>query len=323
MARTENPLISIVLPVFNEEAGIKHTIEILENYVASQPEEYELIFVDDGCVDRSATIIQEAEQQYDNIRLIQFSRNFGHQLAITAGIRYASGDAVVVMDADLQDPPSVIPAMVSKWRDGYDVVYGKRLQRDGESWFKKFSASAFYRILHKLANIDIPLDTGDFRLMDRKVVKVLSKMDEPDPFVRGMVSWVGFKQTAVEYERDERTAGTTKYPLSKMLHLSMNGITSFSDVPLKLVNVVGALMIAIGVIYGFVSLFTGFATLQFAIFSMFELFGISLLMLGIVSAYLYRIFETSRERPLYVVAKTSGFQQERRPEIKQINEHVM
>ncbi|MHA8111442.1 glycosyltransferase family 2 protein [Lactobacillaceae bacterium Melli_B4] len=307
MARNQDPLISIVLPVFNEEAGIQHTIDILENYVASQPEAYELIFVDDGCRDRSATIIQEAEQQYSNIRLVQFSRNFGHQLAITAGIRYTSGDAVVVMDADLQDPPSVIPEMVKKWQAGYDVVYGKRLERDGESWFKKVSASAFYRILHQLANIDIPLDTGDFRLMDRKVVKVLSKMDEPDPFVRGMVSWVGFKQTAVTYERDERTAGTTKYPLSKMLHLAANGVTSFSDVPLKLVNVLGSVIIAIGLIYGIVSLFTGFTTLQFAIVSMFVLFGTLMLMLGIISAYLYRIFETSRERPLYVVAKTSGF----------------
>ena len=180
--------ISIVLPVYNEEAGIKNTIEVLENFVECQIETYEIIFVDDGSVDSSVDIIRHAQSQYENIRLVEFSRNFGHQLAITAGIRYAKGDAVVVMDADLQDPPSVIPNMIEKWQEGFDVVYGKRLIREGESFFKRFSAKAFYRVMRKVANVDIPLDTGDFRLMDRKVVDALSKLNEPEPFVRGLVS---------------------------------------------------------------------------------------------------------------------------------------
>lgn len=299
--------ISIVLPVFNEEAGILDTIDVLENFITNQLPRYELIFVDDGSQDTSVQLIQQAQENYDNIRLVQFSRNFGHQLAITAGIRYATGDAVVVMDADLQDPPAVIPEMIDKWHDGYDVVYGKRLSRDGESWFKKVTAKAFYRILHAMTSVDMPVDTGDFRLMDKKVVAELKTMDETEPFVRGMVSWVGFKQTDVSYERQERNAGVTKYPLKKMLRLATDGLTSFSDLPLKLTNWLGGLAIAIGFGYGLVSLFTGFSTLQFAVTAMFLLTGLIMVSLGIIGVYLYRMFESSRQRPLYIVARTTGF----------------
>ncbi|CAI2610180.1 putative glycosyltransferase [Apilactobacillus kunkeei] len=299
--------ISIVLPVYNEEAGIKNTIEVLENFVECQIETYEIIFVDDGSVDSSVDIIRHAQSQYENIRLVEFSRNFGHQLAITAGIRYAKGDAVVVMDSDLQDPPSVIPNMIEKWQEGFDVVYGKRLIREGESFFKRFSAKAFYRVMHKVANVDIPLDTGDFRLMDRKVVDALSKLNEPEPFVRGLVSWVGFKQTAVTYERQERNAGVTKYPLTKMIRLASDGITSFSEIPLKIVNYTGFISIIAGVIYGLITVFTGISTLTFAISLMCVLSGMIMLALGIIGDYLYRTFDASKHRPQYVVSNSYGF----------------
>ncbi|KPN80740.1 Glycosyl transferase family 2 [Apilactobacillus kunkeei] len=299
--------ISIVLPVYNEEEGILNTIEVLENFVKCQIETYEIIFVDDGSVDSGVDIIRHAQSQYDNIRLVEFSRNFGHQLAITAGIRYAKGDAVVVMDADLQDPPSVIPNMIEKWHEGFDVVYGKRLIREGESFFKRFSAKAFYRVMRKVANVDIPLDTGDFRLMDRKVVDALSKLDEPEPFVRGLVSWVGFKQTAVTYERQERNAGVTKYPLTKMIRLASDGITSFSEIPLKIVNYTGLISIIAGIIYGLITIFTGISTLTFAISLMCVLSGMIMLALGIIGDYLYRTFDASKHRPQYVVSNSYGF----------------
>ncbi len=301
-------LISVVLPVFNEEQGIEQTIDTLETFIGNQPQNFELIFVDDGSKDASVSLILQAQQLHNNIKLVQFSRNFGHQLAITAGIRYTSGDAVVVMDADLQDPPAVIVEMIKKWQAGADVVYGKRVSRDGETIFKKVTAALFYRTLKKITNVNIPLDTGDFRLMDRQVVNELAKMNETDPYVRGMVSWVGFKQDSVEYERQERVAGTSKYPLSKMIRLAMDGVTSFSSFPRQLANWLGSLSIIFSIGYLAVTLITGFHTLQFAIVSLFLLGGLIFLSLGLVGAYLYRVFEASRRRPLYIVSKTSGFQ---------------
>lgn len=299
--------ISLILPVYNEAAGLQHTISILEQFIQNQPALYEIIFVDDGSVDASVEIIHIAQQRYHNIKLVEFSRNFGHQLAITAGIRYATGDAVVVMDADLQDPPTVIPKMIKKWEAGFDVVYGKRSARDGESWFKKQSAQLFYRLMRQVANIDIPLDTGDFRLMDRKVVDTLIQLKEPEPFVRGLVSWVGFKQTAVLYERQKRTAGTTKYPLSKMIRLATDGITSFSELPLKLINYAGGLSLITGLIYSIITIFTGITINTVTISLMLILAGIIMLGLGILGDYLFRTFDASKHRPQYVVAKVSGF----------------
>ncbi|MFD1124940.1 glycosyltransferase family 2 protein [Lentilactobacillus raoultii] len=308
MEKSTDDLVSIVLPVFNEEQGIQRTIDTLEAFIDNQPQQFELIFVDDGSRDKSVQLISEARQFHNNIKIVQFSRNFGHQLAITAGIRYTSGDAVVVMDADLQDPPAVIVEMIKKWQAGADVVYGKRVSRDGESLFKKVTAAVFYRTLKRITNVDIPLDTGDFRLMDRQVVNELAKMNETDPYVRGMVSWVGFNQTSVEYERQERIAGVSKYPFSKMLRLAMDGVTSFSSFPLQLANWLGSFSIIFSFGYLFITLMTGFNTLQFAVFSLFLLMGLGLLSLGLVGAYLFRVFEASRKRPLYIVARTKGFQ---------------
>lgn len=302
-------LISIVLHVYNEEAGIVKTIEVLENFVEKQPQDFELLFIDDGSTDTSVSLIKAMQQKYLNIKLIKFSRNFGHQLAISAGIRYTMGDAVVVMDADLQDPPSVIPEMIKEWKKGAQVVYGKRKSRAGETWFKKISASLFYRFLQKIASINIPLDTGDFRLMDRRVIKELRKMNETDPFVRGLVSWVGFKQTSVEYERKERIAGSSKYPLKKMVNLALSGITSFSDFPLKLLIWAGSISIGFSFVYLPVALITGFTTLKFLIGTLFGMIGLSLIGMGLLGIYIYKTFQASRKRPLYVVSDISGFSQ--------------
>lgn len=301
-------LISIVLPVYNEHEILPTTIQTLEDFVAGQPQDYELIFVDDGSRDYSATIVEHARLKYHNLKLVQFSRNFGHQIAITAGIRYASGDAIVVMDADLQDPPEVIPAMIKQWQAGYQVVYGKRLQRDGETWFKKISAHWFYRILAKLTTIQIPIDTGDFRLIDRQVAETLKKVNEDDPYVRGLVSWVGFRQTAVEYERHERLAGKSKYPFKKMIKLAFDGITSFSAVPLKFATWLSAILISFGILLGLISLIVGQATnITLLVFMMCLCSGVILLTIGILGVYLSRIFAASRQRPLYIVANTVGF----------------
>jgi dolichol-phosphate mannosyltransferase len=305
--KESSELISIVLPVFNEAEGIENTIDTLEKFITNQPQQFELIFVDDGSKDKSAELISDASAFHNNIKLVQFSRNFGHQLAITAGIRYTRGDAVIVMDDELQDPPAVIVDMISKWHEGFNVVYGKRVSRDGESWFKRLTAAVFYRILQKITSVNIPLDTGDFRLMDRQVVRELQKMNEPDPYVRGMVSWVGFKQTKVEYERQERIAGYSKYPLSKMIRLAMDGVTSFSSFPLQMANWLGSASIIFSMGYLLVSLLTTMNTVHFAVFSLFLMVGVILLSLGMIGAYLYRIFEASRNRPLYIVSKTSGF----------------
>lgn len=302
-------LISIVLPVYNEEEGIVKTIEVLEHFIEKQPQDFELIFIDDGSLDSSVALIKSMQQKFLNIKLIEFSRNFGHQLAISAGIRYTMGDAVVVMDADLQDPPAVIPAMIKEWQDGAQVVYGKRKSREGESWFKKTSATVFYRLLQRVASINIPVDTGDFRLMDRRVVNELRKMNETDPFVRGLVSWVGFKQTSVEYERQERFAGSSKYPLKKMINLALSGITSFSDFPLKLLIWTGGLSLCFSGIYLLTSLIVGFTELKFLICTLFGLVGLSLIGMGLLGIYIYKTFQASRKRPLYIVSETSGFSQ--------------
>ena len=308
MRQEKDPFISIVLPVYNESAGIGETIKELANYVRARPERYELIFVNDGSTDDSADQIRAAVAKNPTIRLVDFSRNFGHQLAITAGIRYASGDAVVVMDADLQDPPRVIPEMLASWRGGYDVVYGKRRKRSGETWFKKLTAETFYRVLKAVTSIDIPVDTGDFRLMDRRVVNVLKQMNEQDPYVRGMVSWVGYKQVAVEYDRQERTAGKTHYPLRKMLHLAMNGITSFSTVPLTIANWLSGFFLLVAVATTFVSLLLGRLSLLTWVISATFFVGAGVTFtIGLLGNYIGRMFAESRHRPLYIVADTYGF----------------
>jgi glycosyltransferase involved in cell wall biosynthesis len=307
---------SIVIPMYNEEEVIAETYKRLKKVMDETGEPYELVFVNDGSRDRSAAIIAELAQTDDCIRLIDFSRNFGHQIAVTAGLDYAQGQSIVIIDADLQDPPEVIPRMLEKWREGYDVVYGKRLKRQGETFFKKFTAFAFYRILGALTNDSIPKDTGDFRLIDRKVCDAMKKLPEKNRFLRGMINWVGFKQIAVEYVRDERWAGETKYPLKKMLKFASDGIFSFTYKPLKLATYIGFLLSASGFLYLLYVLYqrlftsstqTGWASI-IAVNLVFN--GIILVILGIIGEYIGRIYEEVKGRPLYIVREKIGFPEE-------------
>lgn len=304
-------LISIVIPVYNEGDGLTATFKALRRFSHRLTQyQFEFIFVNDGSQDNSAMLIEQQVKQDSRFKLINFSRNFGHQLAITAGLRYAKGQAVAVMDADLQDPPAVIGRMLKKWQAGYDVVYGQRSQRIGETWFKRTSAKLFYRTLQRMTTTHIPVDTGDFRLMDQKVVRELNRLGEPEPFVRGLVSWVGFKQTAVLYQRQERKSGVSKYPLKKMVALAMAGITSFSTLPLKLAYWTGGTAIVIGLADFSLMLFRqSWQTNSLVICSSFFLSGVILVNLGLLGSYVGRIFNAARQRPRYIIADTAGFNQ--------------
>ncbi|MDC0703090.1 MULTISPECIES: glycosyltransferase family 2 protein [Priestia] len=310
---------SIVVPVYNEEEVIHETYRRLTEVMHSTKEAYELLFVNDGSRDRTAEIIKEYSEQDPAVVLLDFARNFGHQIAITAGMDYARGEAVVVIDADLQDPPELILEMIEKWKQGFDVVYAKRTKRKGETYFKKQTAAMFYRFLRAMTDIDIPLDTGDFRLLDRKVCNQMNSIQEKNRFVRGLVSWVGFKQTAVEYERDERLAGESKYPLKKMLKLSMDGITSFSYKPLKLASYAGVTLSGIGFIYLLVvlylKLFTDSTITGWSSLIVIQLFfsGIILIILGMIGEYIGRIYDETKNRPLYIVREK--YQLEPRKEV--------
>ncbi|WP_139995378.1 glycosyltransferase family 2 protein [Paenibacillus paridis] len=304
---------SVIVPMYNEEEVIEHTYERLKLVMDSADEPYELIFVNDGSKDRTVELISMICDFDPNVRLVNFSRNFGHQIAISAGMDYAKGDAIVVIDADLQDPPEVILDMIAKWKEGYEVVYGKRLKRKGETVFKKLTAKLFYRTLRSLTNVDIPVDTGDFRLIDRKVCDVLRGLKEKNRFVRGLVSWIGFRQTMVEYEREERFAGETKYPLKKMIAFAIDGITSFSYKPLKIATYIGFTLSMTSFLYLLVvifqKLFTGSTIAGWAsIVAMNLLFnGIILILLGIIGEYIGRIYDESKNRPLYIVREVQGF----------------
>ncbi|NIK76930.1 dolichol-phosphate mannosyltransferase [Paenibacillus castaneae] len=304
---------SVIVPMYNEEAVIEHTYERLKQVMDLTEEPYELIFVNDGSKDKTVALISIICDIDPNVRLINFSRNFGHQIAISAGMDYAQGDAVVVIDADLQDPPEVILDMIAKWKEGYEVVYGKRLERKGETLFKKLTAKLFYRILRSMTNVDIPVDTGDFRLIDRKVCDVLRGLKEKNRFVRGLVSWVGFRQTMVEYVREERFAGETKYPLKKMIAFAIDGITSFSYKPLKIATYAGFTLSISSFIYLLVvifqKLFTGSTVAGWAsIVAVNLLFnGIILMLLGLIGEYIGRIYDESKNRPLYIVRELQGY----------------
>jgi polyisoprenyl-phosphate glycosyltransferase len=310
---------SIVVPVYNEEEVIHETYRRLTEVMRSTKEAYELLFVNDGSRDQTAEIIKEYSEQDPAVVLLDFARNFGHQIAITAGMDYARGEAVVVIDADLQDPPELILEMIEKWKQGFDVVYAKRTKRKGETYFKKQTAAMFYRFLRAMTDIDIPLDTGDFRLLDRKVCNQMNSIQEKNRFVRGLVSWVGFKQTAVEYERDERLAGESKYPLKKMLKLSMDGITSFSYKPLKLASYAGVTLSGIGFIYllvvMYLKLFTDSTITGWSSLIVIQLFfsGIILIILGMIGEYIGRIYDETKNRPLYIVREK--YQLETREEV--------
>lgn len=301
---------SIIVPLYNEEAVIKESYRRLTAALGGL--EYELLFVNDGSRDRTAVLAREICDSDKRVKLISFSRNFGHQPAITAGMNYAGGDAIIVIDADLQDPPELIPLMIEKWREGYEVVYGKRTRRKGETVFKKITAKAFYRVLNALTDVEIPVDVGDFRLIDRKVCQALKSLPERNRYVRGLVSWVGFKQTFVEYVRDERFAGETKYPLKKMLKFAGDGLTAFSYKPLKISTFLGGILSGVSFLYLLVIIcrklfgdvgITGWASTM-AVILFFN--GITLVMLGIIGEYIGRIFDETKGRPIYIVGETVG-----------------
>ena len=307
------PTLSIVVPLYNEEGNVATLVDRILGIVQQLPERptYEIVLVNDGSRDSTLPAIREQMRLHPNIVLVNLSRNFGHQLAATAGLDVAQGEAVVLMDGDLQDPPELIAQFVERWRQGYDVVYAVRRTRKGESPFKLFTARAFYRIIKRLTNVDIPVDTGDFRLMSRRVVDALKRSRERHRFLRGMVSWVGFNQTGVEYDREERHSGTTKYPLRKMLKFAIDGITSFSDVPLRFASYLGFIVSSAAFIYALIIIIfklfhlgtpeytRGWASTMVAILF---LGGVQLIGIGILGEYLGRIYDEVKARPLYLIA---------------------
>lgn len=307
-------LLSVIVPCYNEEAVLRATHERLTTVLAGMSTlDFELIFVNDGSHDDTQLILTQLQLVDRRVRVLLLSRNFGHQIAVTAGLEEASGDAVVIIDADLQDPPEVIPQMVQLWRDGNDVVYGLRVERKGESKFKLWTAKIFYRLINRLSETKMPFDAGDFRLLDRRVVEVINAMPERARFLRGMVSWAGFRQVSLPYERSARHAGASKYPLRKMIHFAMDGIISFSLVPLKLAIWTGFLAIWIavaGIIVAILdrvmdkNLARGWASLFVAVLFMG---GVQLVSLGIIGEYLGRIYTEVKRRPLYVVQERLGF----------------
>lgn len=306
-------LLSIVVPVYNEQEVIDETFRRLSATFKDYCMDIEYIFINDGSRDNTYFKLREIASSNKEVRVINFARNFGHQIAITAGMDYAKGDAIVIIDADLQDPPEVILEMVDKWVEGYQVVYGKRLQREGETIFKKLTAKVFYRFLDSMTDVKLPVDVGDFRLIDRKVCDAMKCLPERSRYVRGLVSWVGFKQTSVEYHREKRFAGETKYPFKKMLKLAGDGIFSFSYKPLKLATFMGMLVSALSFIYLIIVLVqrivkndvaSGLAS-SMAV-SLF-LNGVMLIVIGIMGEYVGRIYEEVKARPLYVVGELMGF----------------
>lgn len=300
-------LISVVVPVYCEEAVIEQTYEELTRVLRALPTyRYELIFVDDGSGDGTGAILRRLAGADPCAKLIRFSRNFGHQVAITAGMRRARGDAVVTIDADLQDPPSLIPRMVALWEAGNQVVFARREEREGETWFKRATAALFYRLLDRLSGIQIPRNTGDFRLIDRRVADELNRMGEHNRFLRGLVSWVGFRQMAIGYVRNPRRAGETKYPLRKMIRFAWDGIVSFSDKPLRAALNLGFLAIAVSfgvLVYGLVQHWRGHTVRGWTSTMVTILFlgGVQLFTLGVIGEYLSRMQDEIKGRPLYVV----------------------
>jgi polyisoprenyl-phosphate glycosyltransferase len=306
--------ISLVVPCFNEEKVLPAIHARLTGVMQSLTEfDYEIIYVDDGSRDRTGETLQELQSSDARVRVLRLSRNFGHQIAATAGLDAADGDAVVLIDADLQDPPEVIPEMVARWQEGYHVAYGQRRDREGETAFKLFTAKLFYRVFNRLSSIEMPLDTGDFRLMDRRVVQAIRQMPEYDRFLRGMVSWVGFRQVAVPYHRAARAAGESKYPLFKMLRFACDAIFSFSLVPLRLAMILGFLGSGIAVLgilgAAVVRLGTGHWVSGWASLFMAILFlgGTQLICLGVIGEYVGRIYRESKQRPLYLLMERLGF----------------
>lgn len=315
-------MLSVIAPCYNEEEVIEHTQTRLHRALSGMMLPFEIIYVDDGSSDRTAELLHKVQLSCPEVRVIRLARNFGHQIAVSAGLEYARGDAVVLIDADLQDPPEVIAAMVDKWREGFHVVYGQRADRPGETAFKLWTARAFYRIINRMSEVPIPLDTGDFRLMDRAVVDALLRMREKHRLLRAMTSWVGFRQTAVAYNRETRFAGTSKYPLRKMLTLAIDGIVSFSAAPLKIVTSVGlgfSVLSVLGIFYAIaLRLLTdnwvpGWTLIFITILLVG---GLQFIFLGVIGEYIGRIYSEAKNRPLFIVMEELGFgeaREEREP----------
>jgi len=309
--------ISVVVPIYFEEENISPLYAKLIDVISKDMNlAYEIIFVNDGSEDSSVKKIHELIEQDKNIKLIDFSRNFGHQVAVTAGLKHVQGEVAVIIDADLQDPPALIEKMYNKYKSGYDVVYAKRKSRAGESFLKRKTAKLFYRILGSISEVDIPLDTGDYRLISRRVVEQLNNMPEKNRFIRGLVTWVGFKQTYVEYDRDERNAGETGYSLSKMIKFSLDGITSFSTFPLKIATIFGLLISGVSFIYIlriiYLKYFTEKTIIGWSSIMVSNLFlgGIILLTLGILGEYIGRIYKELKKRPQYIIKEKYGFDED-------------
>lgn len=303
--------VSLVIPMYYEEEVAKECYNRVTKVLSSlQDYTYEIVFINDGSKDKTLEILEEIAEKDSNVKIISFARNFGHQCAVTAGLQEVTGDAIVIIDADLQDPPELIPDMLKLWENGNEVIYGKRKTRDGESKFKLLTAKMFYQTLNALSDVDIPKDTGDFRLVDKKVVDVINSLPEHNKFLRGLFSWAGFKQTPFEYERKERFAGKTKYPLKKMLKLASDGIISFSTKPLKIVGGLGILSMVISVfilIYAILSfifhlhnLTAGWTSLMV---TMTFLSGIILISLWMIGEYIARIYDEVKGRPQYIIDK--------------------
>ena len=307
------PRLSVVIPFLNEAENLPLLYERLSAVLAAQAESFEILFVDDGSTDASAAWVAARAAQDPRVKLLRLSRNFGHQLAITAGMDHADGDAVVIMDADLQDPPEVVPALVARWREGHQIVYAVRSRRGGETWSKRLLAATFYKAFRRMANVDVPLDAGDFRLVDRKVIEALKQVRELHRFVRGLTCWVGFSQSAVSYERAPRHSGVTKYPVWKSMRLAWDAITSFSSTPLRWMTTIGLLVSLAGLAQAVrvivdrllypESMERGWASV---VAIMLFLGGVQLVSLGLIGQYVGRIFEESKKRPLYFVKERLG-----------------
>jgi len=312
-------LLSVIVPCLNEEEALRGTQVRLSSVLEQIPTNFEIIYVDDGSTDATPEVLRELQAYDSRVRVVRFSRNFGHQMAITAGLEHAAGDAVVIIDADLQDPPETIVDFFRKWQEGYDVVYGVRTEREGETAFKLWTAKLFYRFMTRLSDTQIPLDAGDFRLMDRRVLNVLLGMPERDRFVRGMVSWLGFSQVAVPYRREARIAGITKFSFFKMLRFALDGIFSFSIVPLRVATwtgfitsflaILGIVLVSLEHFLGVEGLVKGWTSTMFAVLF---IGGVQLICMGIIGEYIGRIYGESKHRPLYVVREILGFEGQKR-----------
>lgn len=307
------PTYSIIAPVYNEVGNLRRFYREVVSALEPTEANWELIIVNDGSSDGSHALMLELAAQDARLRVISFARNFGHQIAVTAGVDYASGDAIILIDADLQDPPAVIPRLIAKWKEGYEVVYAVRAHRKGESFWKRASAKLFYRLIHRITDINIPVDTGDFRLMDARVARVLRQMREHHRFIRGMTSWVGYKQTGVEYVREERVWGETKYPLGKMIAFALDAVTSFSFFPLQIMIytsfALAVLSLLVGVVISGLRLALGaefFGGQATTIVLLLLLSSFQLFFLFVIGQYVARTYDESRDRPLYVIASTVG-----------------